>query len=120
MQVRWLKNSKNNRYFDFLRLNLNSSYFHDKNKNGVYIIWYSSPGTAKAIRVGQGNIGDRLREHKNNPQIMRYSKLGQLRVTWTIPDKLSLDGIEAYLYNRLRPLVGERKPGIKLISVNLP
>lgn len=117
LQVNWVKNSNNNQWFDLLRLNLNASYF--QNKEGVYVIWYVGPGGAKVIRVGQGHIGLRLQEHKTNPEIVRYGTYGQLKVSWAIVDKQFRDGVEAFLFDRYSPLIGERSPSAQPISVNL-
>ncbi len=115
--LNWVKNSNNNQWFDLLRLNLESSYFN--NKEGVYIIWYAGPIEAKVIRLGQGNIGDRLREHRTNPEIVRYSHYGQLKVTWAIVPSQYRDGVEAYLFESYNPLIGEKSPAAQPISVNL-
>jgi hypothetical protein len=117
LPVNWVKNSNNNQWFDLLRLNLNASYFNDK--EGVYVIWYAGPAEAKAIRVGQGNIGDRLREHRTNPEIIRYAHYGQLKVSWAIVPKQYRDGVEAYLFDSYNPLIGDRSPTAQPISVNL-
>lgn len=121
--LHWVKNERNSEWFDFLRLNLDSPYFI--NKRGVYVIWYTSPlvGSSKVIRLGQGDIGDRLREHRSNPDIVEYSKLGQLKVTWALIDNLNffegdLNGAEAYLADFYAPLIGERFPFVQGISVN--
>ncbi len=116
INVEWVKNPDNNQWFDLLRLNLESSYF--QNKEGIYVIWYASPSEAKVIRVGQGIIGERLKEHRNNFQITQYSQYGQLKVTWAIINKAYLNGVEAYLFNYYKPLVGERAPTVIPISVN--
>lgn len=121
--LHWVKNVQNNEWFDFLRLNLNAPYF--SGKIGVYIIWYTSSisGTSKVIRVGQGDIGDRLREHRNNPDILKYSSSGVLKVTWALVDNISfhesdLNGVEAYLSEVYEPLIGDRFPYVSQISVN--
>lgn len=121
--LHWVKNEQNNEWFDFLRLNLEAPYFNGK--RGVYIIWYTSSisGTSKVIRVGQGDIGDRLREHRNNPDITKYSSLGQLKVTWALVNNINffegdLNGVEAYLSAIYEPLIGERFPFAQKISVN--
>lgn len=117
MQVNWVKNNSNGQWFDLLRLNLNAPYFLDK--IGVYVIWYAG-ATAKVIRVGQGHIGSRLSEHRNNPEISRYSNYGQLKVSWALIGSQQLrDGVEKFLYNSYNPLVGERAPQVTPISVNL-
>lgn len=116
LPVTWIKNSNNNQWFDLLRLNLDAPYFNDK--EGVYIIWYAGPA-AKVIRVGQGHIGDRLREHRENPEITRYAQYGQLKVAWAIVPRQYRDGAEAFLYDNYNPLIGERSPTARPISVNL-
>ena len=117
-QVVWIKNTQNNDWFDFLRLNLDSSYFIDK--RGVYVIWYASPGTAKVVKLGSGNISERLKEHRLNPDIIRYASYGQLKVSWIILGESEFLGVEKYLARVYSPLVGDRYPeDINEIQVNL-
>lgn len=87
--------------------------------SGVYIIWHegSPPHT---VDVGQGDISDRLDEHQNDKNILRHNKRGKLRVTWTSVDKDSVDGVERYLADTLKPLEGRRWPKVPPIKVNLP
>ena len=107
----WIKNSNNGQYFDFLKLDLSSNYF--TNKVGVYVIWYSTPNEAKAIYAGQGNIGERLRDHRNNPKITQYASQGQLKVTWgIIDDQTTRDRVEVGLYQQYKPLEVERTPNV--------
>jgi hypothetical protein len=113
--VDWIKNSNNGQYFDFLKLNLDAPYF--LNKTGVYVIWYVTPTGGKAIYVGQGNIGERLKAHRNNWKITQYSRYGQLKVTWALVEGEYLDNIEAGLYRDYAPLEVERVPSALPISV---
>lgn len=118
MQVNWIKNSQNNDWFDFLRLNLDAPYF--SNKRGVYVIWYASPSTARVVRVGSGNIGERLRDHRSNVEITKYSAHGQLKVSWIVVDNENeIQGIEVFLADFYSPLVGENFPRVPSIRVNL-
>lgn len=105
--VHWIKNTNNGQYFDLLKLDLNSNYFI--NKRGVYVIWYTTPTGGKAIYVGQGNIGERLREHRDNWRITQYSKYGQLKTTWAIVPEGLLNAIEAGLYFDYSPPENENK-----------
>jgi len=123
-QVHWVKNTQNNEWFDFLRLNLDSPYF--TNKRGVYVIWYTSPvaSTSKVIRLGQGYLVDRLKEHRGDPYILSYSQYGQMKVTWAVVDnntlyESDLNGVEAYLADRYLPLIGQRFPLVSQMSINL-
>lgn len=118
MQVTWIKNTQNNDWFDFLRLNLDAPYF--LNKKGVYVIWYTSPGTAKVIRLGQGFISERLKEHRSNPDITNYASYGQIKVAWILLNDTYLSGVEKYLARVYSPLIGERFPDeVSEIQVNL-
>lgn len=118
LQVNWIKNSQNNDWFDLLRLNLEGSYFIGK--KGVYVIWYTSPGIAKVIRLGSGNISERLKEHRSNPDIIKYSSYGQLKVSWIILDEYEMPRVEQYLSRIYSPIVGDRYPeAIEEIQVNL-
>ena len=122
MTVNWTRNTQNNEWFDFLKLNLDSPYF--SNKKGVYVIWYTSPLAAKVVRLGSGNIAERLKEHRSNQDILKYSGLGQMKVSWIIADNnpvkdSDLLGIEAFLANHYSPLIGDRYPDVTPIQVNL-
>lgn len=117
LNINWVKNQNNNQWFDFLRLNLDSPYFQDK--EGVYVIWYAGPSEAKVIRIGQGHIATRLKEHRSNPEITKYSNYGQLKVSWAIVDSQYRDGVEAFLFDSYNPLIGERSPSARPISVDL-
>jgi hypothetical protein len=87
---------------------------------GVYVIWHE--GTpSRIVRVGQGDIVARLNEHRNNPEVTRHRDRGTLRFTWaTVPLKADRDGIEKYLANHYRPLIGDAWPDVPPIPVNLP
>ena len=85
---------------------------------GVYVIWHTGqpPWT---VRVGQGKVSDRLGAHRGDQQILAYRSYG-LAVTWAAVPAASLDGVERYLADQLRPLVGDRHPNVVPIPVNLP
>jgi hypothetical protein len=87
--------------------------------NGVYIIWHSgNPG--RVVRVGQGNIAERLKAHRTDQSILAYKKNGQLYVTWAAVPVHHLDGVEAYLALQWNPLVGDRYPYAVPLAVNSP
>lgn len=121
-QVTWVKNTQNNDWFDFLRLNFDSPYF--VGKNGVYVIWYTSPGLAKVVRVGSGVIVDRLKEHRLNPEVTKYSTFGQLKVSWVVADNINfleseMEGAERYLARVYAPLIGDRFPDVSEVEISL-
>ena len=80
----------------------------------------SRPRSPRVVRVGQGDIATRLGEHRNDPEILAYAKLGTLRVTWASVPANQRDGVEAYLADTWNPLVGERFPNVAPITVNSP
>lgn len=115
-QVQWVK-SVGGDYLDLLRLDLNSAYFLAGPKLGVFVIWYAGPSKSAAIRIGQGNIRDQLAARRADPQIAQFASQGQLKVSWIIVNPGDFDGIEAYLYDYYKPLVGERRPVSQSIPV---
>ena len=124
MKVEWVKNNQNNEWFDFLRLNLDAPYFIGK--RGVYVIWYiGSP--SKVVRVGSGNIAERLKEHRSNIEITKFSSFGPLKVSWVVANGFPLIdrddqllGVERFLAEKYSPLIGDRYPNDVLsIGINL-
>lgn len=85
---------------------------------GVYVIWQPSLEGGNVIRVGQGDIADRIAMHRDDPEIIAYEP--GLRVTWAAVDWPFVDGVERYLGNTLRPAVGTHFPEEDPIPVNLP
>jgi hypothetical protein len=114
MIVTWIKSTENE-WLWFETFNLASV----GKTTGVYVIWHNGqpPWT---VRVGQGDIVDRLTAHRSDQQILAYRGYGGLTVTWATVPALCLDGVERYLAEELRPLVGDRFPNVVPIPVNLP
>lgn len=84
---------------------------------GVYIIWHGGQNP-RVVRIGQGNISDRLSQHRSNSIITSF---GELFVTWTaVASQFDRDGIEKHLAEVWQPLVGEAFPNVAPISVNSP
>lgn len=121
LPVVWQKNNQNNEWFDLLRLNLEAEYFKSTNKRGVFAIWYAAPTGGKVIKIGSGNLGEELKSMRSNPQILEYSKIGPIKVSWVAVNGVlkdnQVEGAEAYLYDVYRPLLSERKSGIAPIAI---
>lgn len=87
-----------------------------------YIIWKKGNTLltpTHTVRVGQGNVSDRLQVHRTDNAIIQHGP--SLLATWAAVDHQSdRDGIERYLYEALQPLEGERFPDVVPIPVNLP
>jgi len=99
-------------------LTVDLSHRHFLNREGVYIIWHGgqAPWT---VYIGQGNITQRLSEHRRDADIIKYSPSG-LFVTWADVDSPLRDGIERYLANQLQPKEGLIHPEATPIPVPLP
>ena len=86
------------------------------NVTGVYMIWNKGP-VSKVIRVGQGNVAERLQEQRTNPKITSH---GALYVTWAEAPSFALVGIERYLAHTWHPVVKGSVPDAFPIKVNSP
>lgn len=107
----------NNQWCSFMDVDLAADRF--KELSGVYVIFYMEESRRVTVRLGQGKIADRITDHRNNEEILRYND-DDLLVTWAEAPAEQLDGIEKYLADALKPLVGERFPDRVPIPVNLP
>lgn len=99
-------------------LNVNLAHEHFDGLEGVYIIWHGAPNPA-VVYVGQGNIRDRLSEHRKNPAILTY-KGQELYVTWAKVDAPYRNGIEKFLADLWKPKIGVSHPDATPIEVNSP
>ena len=115
MQIHWVK-YQNGHWYRLNDLDLNSGYFN--NIAGVYVIRCAG-NNQPTLKVGQGVIRNRLRVHCQDRAIQNFNHLG-LYVTWASIWELFRDGVETFLAQQLRPLLGERYPDVFPIAVNLP
>ena len=113
LRLNWIKSTDN----QWLSLNFNLASC--VTPLGVYVIWHGGP-TPWTVRVGQGAIADRLGAHRGDRLITTHATKGGLWVTWAAVPAQHLDGVERYLADQLRPLVGDRHPAVVPIVVNLP
>jgi hypothetical protein len=113
LQIHWVK-STSGTWLSFDNVNL-----ENVSADGVYIIWHTgNPG--KVVYVGQGDVAARIKAHRNRPDIMKYAKVGSLKVTWASVPSHQKDGVERYLANKWNPLVGDAHPDATPIAVNSP
>ena len=115
MQLIWVK-CQSDVWCKLNYVDLDHDHFH--NKRGVYVIWYGG-SEPKVVYVGQGNIKERIAAHRNNEKIQKYEHLS-LYVTWATVSEKDLDGVEGYLADIWRPIVGVDHPTSERIVVNLP
>ena len=114
-QLNWIK-CDGNAWCTLLNLNLTHPHF--EGLEGVYIIWHGGP-TPRTVYVGQGIIRERLGAHRNDADILQYSKYG-LFTTWAAVDVQQRDGVERYLADSLNPLVGTAYPAVVAVHVPIP
>ncbi|MHC4183669.1 MAG: hypothetical protein ACYSR0_09995, partial [Planctomycetota bacterium] len=91
MEVTWVK-CGGNKWCDFFDVNLNDQHFDAM--VGVYVIWHSGNGH-NVVRVGQGEIKERVASHRQDPDILAFSEQG-LHVTWAAVGEQYRTGIERY------------------------
>lgn len=85
---------------------------------GVYFIF----GGGKSVKIGQSiDLASRLSTHQKDASILGHAKqLGDLYVTWARVSQSSLDGVERFLAESYRPLIGDRFPDVLPMTANLP
>ncbi len=115
MNLVWTK-CEGAQWCPFLTLNLQHPYFNGF--DGVYIIWHGQPNPA-VVYVGQGNIRERITEHRQNQAILAYQIHG-LYVTCAKVDVQYRNGIERFLADTWNPKVGDNHPQATPIAVNSP
>jgi len=113
MSVNWVL-CEGSVWCNFFTVNLSNSHFH--NLEGVYVIWCDD---GPCLRVGQGDIRDRLGAHRIHPDFRAYKDHNVL-VTWASVEAVHRDGVELYLAQELQPVMGQRFPEVTPIPVNLP
>jgi hypothetical protein len=86
---------------------------------GVYVIWHGGE-TPRVVRVGQGEIAERIRWHRGDSQTLIFKQYGELYVTWASVPADKRDGIVCYLTETWTPLISKTFPLIFPIAVNLP
>ncbi|WP_455387422.1 hypothetical protein [Petrachloros mirabilis] len=113
LQLHWYRCTANV-WCGFKTLNLSTV-----TEEGVYIIWHAG-SPSQIVYVGQGDVAARLGQHRGRQDITRHEASGRLHVTWAVVPANQRDGVERYLADRLRPLVGDAYPQAIPIAVNLP
>lgn len=94
---------------------------------GVYIIWHD--GTtfppdykSQVVRVGEGDVPDRIRKHRTDDEITLCGAFGALKVTWApvTGGRERRRRIERHLAERWNPLVGQYPTDVEPLAVNSP
>ncbi len=114
LSLKWLTCGDDGHWCSLENLNLDTVQ-----ASGVYIIWHEGD-PARVVRIGQGDVTDRLKKHRKNSSILYYNKFGTLRVTWASVPARQRDGVERYLADTFHPLDGDAFPAALPIAVNSP
>jgi hypothetical protein len=86
--------------------------------HGVFVIWRSAWRPASVVLyVGRGFLRRELADCRRDP-LFRFEP--GLHVTWAGVDIGEVDGVAAYLCEKLRPVWGELVPRVPQMAVNLP
>lgn len=113
LTVQWIK-STSGTYLPLETVNLSGV-----STVGVYVIWHEG-NPSRVVRIGQGNISDRLGQHRKDPAILAYARVGTLRVIWAAVPSNQMGAVERYLANTWPPLVGDAFPDVLPLAVNSP
>jgi hypothetical protein len=113
--LQWTKSAGDDWYeLDYVDLSKIDCY-------GVYLIWKRGDAflrPSQVVRVGQGDIATSLAAQRHDAAITRHGP--GLLVTWAEVAAFYAGGVEVYLAQRLRPLVGDRFSLATPFPVNLP
>jgi hypothetical protein len=115
ISVNWMKCGSDGHYCDLEQLDLASVTA----KKGVYVIWHQG-NPSRIVRIGQGDIADRLAAHRCDRKVLAFKRYGKLRVTWAAVPAHQIDGVERYLANTWPPLIGDAFPDVAPLAVNSP
>lgn len=104
------------RWCGLYEIDLDHSHFDGR--TGVYVIWYGDRKPT-VLRVRQGNLRDCLNKDRKNHVLSAYRHYG-LYVTWAKVMEYDCEGVERYLGEVLKPVIGNRLPDVHPVRVNLP
>ena len=114
--IYWVKQG----YEKWHQLNGLSEDIESLRHNGVYIIWYfDEHNTARTVKVGKGNLWERLEDDRRSPEVENYVHR-DLHVTWALLPVGYIDSVAASLIEKLQPFVGKQRSGDTGIFVGLP
>ncbi|MDW6026063.1 hypothetical protein SAZ10_30320 [Mesorhizobium sp. BAC0120] len=117
LQLNWISRDTTGQLLRLYDVNLSTIDVH-----GVYVIYRSGTVSTSptAIRVGQGDVADRLQEHRGNSTIKAHAKIGNVYVAFASVAPLLIDGVERFLVDRYRPLIGDVIPKVLPVPASLP
>ena len=117
MQLQWYKRP-GGEWCSLDEIDVNG-FGHVASQHGVFVVWRDGHAARVSVvlYVGRGFLPRVLADCRRDP-LFRGEQ--GLRVTWASLDPHEVDGVAAYLYERLRPLWGEVVRSVQPLPVNLP
>ena len=115
-QLTWYYKDGNNRNYQLNSYNLDQPHFD--NLKGVYIV--STMKTGIFIQSMLDKVLSKIDLCTPRRYRIQHYASKTLYITWAKASEDDQDGIEAYLHERLNPLVRDRTPTATPIVVNLP
>jgi hypothetical protein len=96
-----------------------SRFDHVGSQHGVFVVWRNghAQSVSVVLYVGRGFLPRELADCRRDPL---FRGEDGLHVTWASLEPSMVDGVAAYLYDRLRPLWGEVVGSVQPTPVNLP
>ncbi len=96
---------------------------HHKNLEGVegiYIVWYGFIEDKNIVKIGSGNITNKITELQKDIAIQAFNNFG-LFITWAEAPKGKFNSIVAFLNQTLKPKIPEASPKVLTVAkVNYP
>ena len=117
LELKWEVDISGKKYFNFYDNEVSKI---DDEINGIYIIWLPEHNPRSVIKVGQGNIKNRLQNHLRDDAIAKYKLNSKMVFSWAKVNLNQCGGVENYLGDFLEPREGERYFDDSPIKVNLP
>lgn len=115
LQLSWTTRDVNGQLFRLYDLILPSV-----RTDGVYVIYVIEHQTPQVIYVGQGVVADRLAVHRTNQTIRATNVRSTVYVTFASVPTVTRNGVERFLADRLRPMLGDAHPTALPVAVSLP
>jgi hypothetical protein len=113
--LNWYRCGEPGRWCSLLQVDLDCV----EGDEGIYVIWHKGR-PARVVSVGQGVIAKRVGLERRDPGVLFYERFGTLHVSWAVVPPRYRDGIERFLIEEWKPLVGGRQLKAKPIPVNPP
>jgi hypothetical protein len=87
--------------------------------SGVFVVWHGGL-RPRVIRVGCGDVAQRLAAFRDDSKMMAYGHFGPLQVAWADVPEARARGVAKFLASRLRPMHADPLAAVTAIPVTLP